>query len=307
MALSRLKSVAFIGLEALGVDVEVDARIVEERQTLVIVGLPDTAIKESRDRVLSALRNSNLTLPFLHATINLAPAQVRKEGMAYDLPIALGLLHALGKLGSNPPLQNYIVAGELGLNGDLCRPVRGALGLALYARDQRLKGILVPSISSHEAAIVPEIEVIPVKNLSEAAAFFQNPHSISPLKTTSLPPKKNNGVDFTDIKGQLYSKRGLEIAAAGMHNVLMWGPPGSGKTLLSRSLPGIMPDLTWTEALEVTRIHSLAGTLPRDQFLQMERPFRAPHHTISGAGLVGGGSFPRPGGFIGTLWDSILG
>lgn len=294
MPLARLRTVAFLGLDALSVDVEVDAQLAEERQTLVIVGLPDTVIKESRDRVLSALRNSNFNLPPLHATINLAPAQVRKEGMAYDLPIALGLLQALGKLGSESPVQDFLIAGELSLNGDL-RPIKGGLALALQAREKGLKGVLVPYSNAAEAAIVPGIAVIPVKNLTEAAAFLANPTSIVPLKTKHLSSTPSPVVDFASIKGQGFVKRALEIAAAGEHNVLMWGPPGSGKTLLSRSLPGIMPDLTWEEALVVTRIHSIAGILPPETALLQERPFRAPHHTISGAGLVGGGANPRPG------------
>ena len=295
MPLARLKSVAFIGLDALEVDVEVDAQIADERQTLVIVGLPDTAIKESRDRVLTALRNSNLSLPSIYATINLAPAQVRKEGMAYDLPIALGLLHGLGKLGHNPLLQHYLIAGELGLSGDV-RPLKGAMALTLYARENGYKGVLLPAVNGREGAMVPGIDVIPIHNLSEAATFFKDPQCIPPLKVDLQPrQRKNQGSDFADIRGQVQVKRGLEIAAAGGHNVLMWGPPGSGKTLLARGFPGIMPELTWEEVLEVTRIHSLAGLLSPDSGLVFERPFRAPHHTTSGAGLVGGGASPKPG------------
>lgn len=294
MPLARLRSVAFVGLDALSVDVEVDVHLVEERQTLVIVGLPDAVIKESRDRVLAALRNSNLTLPPLHATINLAPAQVRKEGVAYDLPIALGLLQSLGKLGPNPLLNEYLVAGELGLSGEL-RPIKGALALTLFAREKGLKGVLVPCSNGPEAAVVPGIQVIPIVSLAEAVAFIRDPSCIAPLKTTTFPKKVPQVVDFADIRGQSFAKRALEIAAAGEHNVLLWGPPGSGKTLLSRSLPSIMPDMTWEEALEVTRIHSIAGTFVPDQVVMQERPFRAPHHTVSGAGLVGGGSHPKPG------------
>lgn len=295
MPLARLRSVAFIGLDALGVDVEVDAQIAEERQTLVIVGLPDTAIKESRDRILTALRNSNLPISSVHATINLAPAQVRKEGMAYDLPIALGLLHSLGKLGSQPPLQNYLIAGELGLSGDV-RPLKGAMALTLFAREKKFKGVLVPQVNSKEAGRVPGIDVIPIKNLIDAVAFLKDQASIMPLKEdSSCEQERIPAIDFSSIRGHFHAKRGLEIAAAGGHNVLMWGPPGSGKTLLAKSIVGIMPDLTWEEVLEVTRIQSIAGILPPEKGLVYERPFRSPHHTISSAGLVGGGSYPKPG------------
>lgn len=298
LALARAHSVSLLGLEALSVDVEVDAfQAGSEKNTIIIVGLPDTAVRESRDRVLSAIRNSGYALNPITCTINLAPGDLRKEGALYDLPIALGILQSLGKIPPSLIIQDYLIVGELGLSGEL-RPVNGALAIALHAKDLKLKGVLLPAVNAPEAAAVNRIDVIPIRNLKEAVEFLQKPSSIPPFNQAadyqlfSTPPPL---IDFADIKGQLNVKRAIEIAAAGGHNVVMSGPPGSGKTMMAKAMVGIMPELTIDEALEVTRVHSIAGLLKDGQSLLTHRPFRSPHHTISYAGLIGGGTNPRPG------------
>lgn len=296
MPLSRQFSVSFLGLDALLVEVEVDTCASQtDKSTFVIVGLPDIAVKESKDRVLAAMRNSGYSLFNINSTVNLAPGDLKKEGPLYDLPIALGLLQSSGLIKTNVNISDYIILGELGLSGEL-RPTYGALAVALLAKGLGKKGILLPSVNGAEAAAVPGINVYPITRLKDAVQFLENPTSVSPLPLAKTGTKNTViGVDFADIKGQSHAKRAIEIAAAGGHNLIMSGPPGSGKTLLARAMMGIMPAMTMEEALEVTNIQSLAGILPEGESLTRSRPFRSPHHTVSYAGLIGGGTNPRPG------------
>ena len=292
--LAKIRSAAVLGLEAETVDVEIDVNRGMAKVTLV--GLPDAAVRESIERVRSAIRNSRFAFPYNnHITINLAPADLRKEGPAYDLPIALGILGASSQL---PPevLDGALVLGELSLDGSL-RHIRGALSVADMARHSDVDALYVPAVDAAEAALIPGLTVYPVASLSALVSHLQGLVSLQPvdhtssLRSESPPPV----TDFAEIKGQEHAKRALEVAAAGSHNILLVGPPGAGKTLMARALPGILPSLTIDEALEVTRIYSVADMLPADTPLMQNRPFRAPHHTISHAGLVGGGQWPRPG------------
>ena len=290
--LARVYSCAVIGLEGVVVEVEVDAS--QGLPNIVIVGLPDAAVQESRERVQSAIKNSGLYFPRKRITVNLAPAAVRKEGPAYDLPIATGILIASAQI---PPegIEGSLVIGELSLDGSV-RHVRGVLSMAALAREQGFERIFVPAIDAAEAALIPDVEVIPVPSLATLAAHLYGEAPIppqSPIAPDDLPPQAHT--DFSEVKGQEHVKRALEVAAAGGHNVLMVGPPGAGKTLLARSLPGILPHMSIDESLDVTRIYSIADQLPPDVPLVRSRPFRAPHHTISHAGLVGGGNWPHPG------------
>jgi magnesium chelatase family protein len=290
--LSRVYSCAVIGLEGVIVEVEVDTG--QGLPGMTIVGLPDAAVQESRERVQAAIKNTGLDYPRKRIVVNLAPATVRKEGPAYDLPIALGvmMMHRLLPPGA---AENAIVVGELSLDGAV-RHARGVLPMAAVAREQGFKRIFVPKEDAAEAALIPGLEVIPVDSLRGLYLHFTGSEPIAPQ-----PPVKpedlavSTRTDFHDVKGQEHVKRALEVAAAGSHNVLMSGPPGSGKTLLARAMPGILPRLTIEEALDVTRIYSVADQLPPDIPLIQNRPFRAPHHTISHAGLVGGGNWPHPG------------
>lgn len=290
--LARIYSCAVIGLDGVLVEVEVDTS--PGLPGMVIVGLPDAAVQESRERVQSAIKNTGLAYPRKRVTVNLAPASVRKEGPAYDLPIALGVLAASDQI---PPqaLENSLVIGELSLDGSV-RHVRGVLPMAAVAREQGMNRVFVPQSDAAEAALIPDLEVIPVASLSDLVAHLNHTCLITPHSPTNPGDiSVEVATDFSEIKGQEHVKRALEVAAAGGHNVLMVGPPGSGKTLLARALPAILPRMTIDEALDVTRIYSVADQLPQDVPLIRSRPFRSPHHTISHAGLVGGGNQPHPG------------
>ena len=290
--LARVFSCAVIGLDGEIVDVEVD--IVGGLPAMIIVGLPDAAVQESRERVHSAIQNSGLLYPRRRLRVNLAPASVRKEGPAYDLPIALGVLACTQQIPADS-LENALVTGELSLDGSV-RHVRGILPAAAIARERGFERIFVPATDAAEAALIPSLEVIPVNSLSDLAAHLNGEKVIGAQPSTQVAPNDPWALtDFKEVKGQEHVKRALEVAAAGGHNMLMTGAPGAGKTLLARALPAILPSMTVEEALDVTRIYSVADLLPPDTPLIQTRPFRAPHHTISHAGLVGGGNWPRPG------------
>jgi magnesium chelatase family protein len=290
--LARVYSCAVIGLEGVIVEVEVDSG--DGLPGITIVGLPDAAVQESRERVQMAVKNAGQSFPRRRMIVNLAPAAVRKEGPAYDLPIALGVLMATHQL---PPgcLEGALVIGELSLDGGV-RHVRGVLPMAAVARGQGFQRVFVPQSDAEEAALIPDLEVIPVPSLAALHAHLSGKTTLPiqpPVTPEDLPVEVQT--NFREVKGQEHAKRALEVAAAGGHNVIMIGPPGAGKTLLARAMPAILPRLTIDEALDVTRIYSVADQLPPDVPLVRNRPFRAPHHTISHAGLVGGGNWPHPG------------
>jgi len=268
-----------------------------EKPSFYIVGLPDSAVREGYSRIEAALKNSRWHIPRLKTIINLAPADVRKEGSAYDLPIAVGIL-AASDLIPVTGLDEFFIMGELSLDGSL-RPIKGALPIAIEARRQKFKGLILPKMNAKEAAIVNDLDVYGVENLNDALAIIAGESDILPVNVNTRDEfaanLDNYDVDFSDVRGQENIKRALELAAAGGHNVILIGPPGAGKTMLARRLPTILPPLTLHEALNTTKIHSVAGVLPRDSALVTTRPFRSPHHTISDVALVGGGSDPMPG------------
>ena len=292
--LAHVDSAAILGIDASRVQVEVDCSPGMEKY--LIVGLPDTAVREAGERVRAAMRNSSFKFPAtMRVVVNLAPADIRKEGPGFDLPIALGILMATGQL-EHEDIARFLVIGELSLDGSV-RAVSGVLPMALAAKSMGKSAIIVPRDNVPEASVVEGLEVYPVDTLAEVGELFLRPADRTPRPggVDWAPEQLTFDVDLSEVKGQEHVKRALEVAAAGGHNMLMVGPPGSGKTLIARRLPTILPPLQLDEALEITKIYSIAGMLPDDCGLMRHRPFRAPHHTISSAGLAGGGSIPRPG------------
>ncbi|MDA0987179.1 MAG: YifB family Mg chelatase-like AAA ATPase [Bacteroidetes bacterium] len=292
--LATIKSAATYGVDAYLVHIETNVE--NNIPNFFIVGLPDNSVKESRERVPTAIKNSGYIFPNKKITVNLAPADIKKEGSAYDLPIAIGLLKASGQIKTNK-LEKFIIVGELALDGSL-RTVHGVLPIAMEIKNLGLQGIILPKENAKEAAMVEGIEVYGVESIKEAISVLEETNEI---KSTKVNPNElflqtqENKIDFAEVKGQENVKRALEVSAAGGHNIIMIGPPGSGKTMLARRIPTILPPMTFDESLETTKIHSIAGMLPANQALVAVRPFRSPHHTISDSALVGGGSIPRPG------------
>ncbi|WP_353686302.1 YifB family Mg chelatase-like AAA ATPase [Thermodesulfovibrio sp. 3462-1] len=291
--LAKVQSAHLLGIEPYAVDVEVD---IAQRGLphFNIVGLPDTAVKESRDRIKAAFKNTGFPFPIKQITVNLAPADLRKEGSSFDLPIAIGILAAEGHIPKES-LRDFLIVGELSLEGKV-RAIKGALCIVSKLKDGEVKKIIIPRSNASEAGVVKDVDAYPVETLQEAVDFLKGEKFIKPFKTEiNFYDDVNYYEDLSDVKGQFQAKRVLEIAAAGGHNILFIGPPGSGKSMLARRLPGIMPPMTVEEAIETTKIHSVAGLLPDNAGLILKRPFRSPHHSSSDIALIGGGQIPKPG------------
>lgn len=294
--LAHVLSCALLGIESTSVEVEVNIDFEAPEPSYTTVGLPDTAVRESKDRVKAAIINSGFNFYGKRIIVNLAPANVKKEGSAYDLPIAVGFVFASCDLNDDL-LLDYAIVGELSLDGRV-RPVRGVLSMAAMLAERGVRGFIVPLENATEAAIVQNIDIIPVTTLRETVDFLMGTRDIVPFTADPsffFNTAHDGDLDFADVKGQEFVKRAVEIAAAGGHNVIMIGPPGSGKTMIAKRIPTILPEMSFEEALETTKIHSVCGTLDDHESFMTKRPFRAPHHTISDAGLIGGGTYPMPG------------
>lgn len=292
--LAKINSAVLFGVEAHHIDVEID--LSQGLPLLSIVGLPDLAVKESKDRLRAAIKNTGFHYPVKKITINLAPADLKKEGSAFDLPMALGILAAEGVIQPER-LDQYLIVGELSLDGRI-KPIKGALPIGILAKRLKKEGVILPEKNGAEAAVVSDIQVFGMKTLPQVVEFLNQGLDVSPVEV-DIPHLFSKALDYaedySEVKGQAHAKRALEIAAAGGHNILMVGPPGSGKTMLAKRFPSILPRMHFEESLEVTQVHSVMGLLSDQHPLLLTRPFRDPHHTISDAGLIGGGQVPRPG------------
>jgi len=292
--IAKVLSGGLLGIDAYQIEVEVDISL--GLPVFSTVGLPDGAVKESKDRVKSAIKNSGYDFPSQRITVNLAPADIKKEGAAFDLPIALGILTVSDIIPANR-IKGYLIVGELSLDGRV-KSIHGGISLAVAARDLKLKGIIVPKDNASETAVVKGINVLAVEHLSQVVDFLNGVHKITPAEVnieSIYNTQSTYPVDFSEVKGQEHAKRAIEIAAAGGHNLIMVGPPGAGKTMLAKCIPSILPSMSFEEALETTKVHSVMGLLEANQALVTHKPFRSPHHTISDAGLIGGGTIPKPG------------